>query len=209
MKKIIHNGFTLAEILVTLGVSSVILLVLTQIFFSSIRGSNKSQLITVINQSGKNILDMLEKNVRNADLILCPRITSNDVSAGTNVLVLLQSGKYFRYRLYPYDNPTGLVRDEPEPTDTEAKDLNLFVSTLCTISNVDSSNLISLTDENMQTGLKISAPEGSSVFTRNKIVGKNKDTLSIKFNLEPAGQSVINIPGKIDPILFSTTVEIR
>lgn len=203
MKRYI-NGFTLAEIMVAIGVSSVILLILTQIFFSSIRGSNKSQLITVLNQSGKNILDNLETSIRSADLILCPRILSTQSSASLNTLVLAQSGKYTRYRWIEIDN--ALVRDMPVPTEGEAEDLNVFIRTVCTIDTANYPDLVSLTD----SGIAVSAPPTTNkIFNRTKIDGKNKDTLSIKFNLKPANQSFLKIPGTIDEVLFSTTIEVR
>src|SRR3989344_5139983 len=85
------NGFTLVEVLVAIAVSSLMLLLLVQIFLSSLRGNNKAQIIALIKQNGQSVLDEMDKNIRNSDNIAC-------ISTSHRTLVLNKNGAYTRYR---------------------------------------------------------------------------------------------------------------
>lgn len=220
MRKSNFNGFTLAEILVTIGVASVILLILTEIFFSSLRGGTKSQLLTILDQTGKSILDNMDKNIRNSELVMCPQFTDNPSMAIGNSLVIFRNGEYIRYRYIEGDeNFAGSIkRDIPVPNGTdEQQNPDVFARTVCDSELTDYiDSLIVLTDNNLRTtdnklrtGVEVFPPDGGAVFTRTKALGSNKDSVSVKFKLAPVNQAGLKIPGQIDPVLFSTTIELR
>lgn len=200
------KGFTLAEILVSLGVLAILMTILTQIFFNSVRSGTKSQTVGVINENGRYILDMVDKDVRLADEIICPAFfdsASSDDGVG-NVLVVLKSGTYTRYRFEPpkIDANGYVERDNPIPDgEGENQNLNIFAGKVCFPGKIVTNNLTKITDNNPTTGVSVV----NGLFTRHKNAG-GKDSVTIKFDLLPSVSASNKMPGRIDPVTFSTTV---
>ena len=67
-RKTIINGFTIIEILVVIAVISIVGVIIAEIFFNTLRGSNKSSLITKIKQNGQTSLEVMDKAIRNGFL---------------------------------------------------------------------------------------------------------------------------------------------
>lgn len=65
----IKSGFTLVELLVVIGILSVVvgssLLFLTNI----LKGSNQAQIVTEIKQNGQTVLDVIDRQIRNAESV--------------------------------------------------------------------------------------------------------------------------------------------
>lgn len=70
MKK--NKGFTLIEILVTVGVLGIIAAFGTQMFLSILRNSKKTQVLTEIKQNGDYAINVMERMIRNAEKIIEP-----------------------------------------------------------------------------------------------------------------------------------------
>jgi prepilin-type N-terminal cleavage/methylation domain-containing protein len=64
-----QQGFTLIEILVVIAIIGILTGITSDIFIQIIRGSNKANVVTEIKQNGDNILNQLERTIRNAEEI--------------------------------------------------------------------------------------------------------------------------------------------
>ncbi len=205
-----NKGFTLAEILVVLGVLAVMLILLTEIFFSSIRGGNKTQIIGSLNENGRAIIDMIDKNVKNADEILCPVFyrTNSTNSEESAVLVTVKDGVYTRYKIVlPTATENGkIVRDNPtlEGQSQTVPNRNNFIQQICNERDIVGDNPVAISDTNTTSG--VSVANGS--FTRIKSAGL-KDSVTINIDLLPGVNSPEKIPGRIDVVNFTTTIGVR
>jgi len=218
MKK--ENAFTLVEILVVIAVTSVLLLILTQIFFSSLRGNNKAQALALIKQNSQSVLDSMDKSIRNADNIVCPAVAIGATSATANTLVIVKNGIFTRYRfrnvksdLCPntsFDQTLTngeLDRDTPvqDLKDPNQQNINNFIKfNLC--NEQDPLQIPTLTRVTDNSVLGVSATCG--VFTRDKPKGF-KDVVTIDFKLSPGVELSKKTFGQIDPVSFRTSVELR
>lgn len=193
-----NKGFTLVELLVVISISGVVMVILSQIFFSSLRGNNKAQVLAIIKQNGQNVIDTFDKNIRNADNVVC-------VSNTGRTLVIVKNGTYTRYS-FIYGNQTSngdIWQDNPTPELSE-KNPNDFVNRVCGIDMdkqpADSSHII----DNLASGVFVT----SGNFTRDLAVGF-KEIVNITFELQPSIESAKKILGIIDPVKFDTSVGLR
>lgn len=206
------GAFTLVEILVVIGLIAIMGVVITEVFFRSLRGSNKAQMLSIIKQNGQTALDKMDKSIRNADNVICPPILSGPTSPPSIGLVIVKAGKYTRYRFVEPTTTTvngSIKQDTPtkqnfpgsspprEETDSE------FINRVCNISDPMAQE-DTITDDNTRTG--VSVVDGS--FRRNRQRGF-KDIVSISFTLKPGVEAQGAIARGIDPVSFTTTVELR
>ena len=61
-----QKGFTIIEIVVVVGILGVIAVIGTNMFFTVIRGSNKSKNLTTVKQNGEYALSVMERMIRNS-----------------------------------------------------------------------------------------------------------------------------------------------
>ncbi len=208
MKK---GGFTLAEVLVVIGVLSIAGVLVLAIFSGSLRGNNKSQILIAIKQNGQSVLESMTSVIRNADHIVCPAIISPATTASSPNLVVVSKGIYTRYRFIPFTpsapNSNGLIQqDNPvkqlDPATGKEETDTVFVNRVCTSDNPMPAALV-LTDTNPQSGVSIN---GS--FARERSAGF-KDGVKINFTLSPAVNALPSVAGQIDPVRFETTIQLR
>lgn len=187
-----NKGFTIAELLVAIAIIAFLGTIMVAIFTSTLRGSNKSQILGSIKQNGQAVLEIMDKTIRSADNVIC---TSGD----TKTLVIEKNGIYTRFRfIVPTSTANGKIQqDSPLP----GVDMETFLMNVC-INPM--STPITLTDTNTQTG--ISVKEGS--FTRNQQAG-SKDNVTVSFTLGPGVQAPPAVAGQIEPVKFQTTVQLR
>lgn len=200
------KGFTLVEVLVVIAIVSIMGVLLTEIFFRSLRGGNKANLISSLKQNGQSVLDTMDKSIRNSDLVVCPQISGNSkVTADT--LVILDDGIYTRYKfIKAKENPKAngkIERDNPKLL--EGEPLKDFLNIICSPTDL-LENPVSLTDTNAQTGISINYDK--SKFTREKKSGF-KDIVTIEFVVEAGVEVPKAISQQVDPVLFNTTIELR
>lgn len=204
MKK--NSGFTLAEILVVIGVLSIMGVLVLTIFTRSLRGNNKSQIISAIKENGQSILESLDKTIRNADNVVCIRTTSMPNSMTISSLTYVKDGVYTRFRIRADSSKvtTGFIQqDKPVPSQQETADPKLFVERVCDPNNPMFQAIV-LTDTNTQTGISLV----NGAFNVNKQAGF-KDVINIRFVLAPGKDAPSSITGQIDPVTFETTIQLR
>lgn len=194
------KGFTLAEILVVLAVLSLMGVLVVTIFTRSLRGANKSQILSSIKQNGQAVLEVMDKIIRGADDLVC---VSGE--PGNNTIVLEKAGIYTRYRFVT--DSTGMtngviLRDLPVPTSLEI-DPRLFVNRVCNPAD-PLSQTTTLSDINPQTGVSIL----SGSFTKDTQDGF-KPVITVMFVLGPGIEAPKAIAGQIDPVTFQTTIQLR
>ncbi len=203
------KGFTLLEILVVIGVLSVIGVIILTIFTRTLRGNNKAQIIGVIKQNGQSVLENMDKTIRGADNVVC--VTSDN-------LVVVKNGIYTRYRFIPptttnngliqQDSPVKQFVSEIEETDSQ------FVDRICGAAAQVYVSPVVLTDTNTQTGVSINCfatnnlPDctNNPVFKRDKSPGF-KDQVTVKFSIKSEASAAL--VGQIDPVNFQTTIQLR
>lgn len=186
-----QRGFTIIEILVVLAVISIVGVIITEIFFNTLKGSNKSNLVTKIKQNGQVALDTMDKTIRNADNVVCPFVPIDEMSASSNILVIEKDGKYTRYSLQrPTDANAYLALDAPVS----------FDETTC---DTVSGEVLNITDKST-----IQVTTDASIFTRNKVAGFN-DTVSVEFKVSPGLGISESLSSQIDPIPFVTSIQLR
>ena len=153
----LSKGFTLAELLVVIGVVAVMGLIITEVFSRSLRGGNKSQVIATIKQNGQSTLELMDKTIRAADQIVCPVILAQADSPTRDVIAMVRDRNYTRFRFIPATASTNghIVVDYPVPAPAEAEET--FLLNIC--SNVDhvSSARVPITDTNIKSGASVTS----------------------------------------------------
>ncbi|MBU0999843.1 prepilin-type N-terminal cleavage/methylation domain-containing protein [Patescibacteria group bacterium] len=221
------KGFTLVEILVVIVIVAIVGTIMVVIFSNTLRGSNKSQILSIIKQNGQSVLENMDKTIRGADNLLCPTGTDPDVT-----IVTVKNGIYTRYRIVPASDTSAddkvpkdciesekskngcIVQDHPEKQiiDEVTGELEtdaVFIDSVCSSDDPmprsgsdDAANI--LTDTNVQTGVLI----GSGFFTVSKPFGF-KAIVTINFVLKPGVSAPQVIASQIDPQTYQTTIELR
>lgn len=202
--KRLNTGFTLAEIMIVIAITAVVGTILVAIFANTLRGSNKSQIISAMKQNGQAVMDNMEKAVRNADSVVCPIIIPPSTSAQSNILVVGKDNVYTRFKFVPMSGSSnGLIQQDTKVPAVGDK-INVFRANVCT-DPWTVGNYNTLTDTSSQSGVSVVA---GSLFTRYQSAGF-KDSVNIKFILKPGVQAPVVITGQIDPMTFQTTVHLR
>lgn len=205
-----NKGFTLAEILVVMAITAIVGTILVAIFTNTLRGSNKSQILAVIKQNGQAALENMDKTIRNADNVICPKIISPATSASSDTLVIVKNGLYTRFKfILATSSQNGMIQqDQPVQSTAEDNDksnIEFFLRTICVDPmGTDSPGVVTLTDTNTQSGVSVE----NGLFTRDQQSGSN-DSISIRFELVPGITAPEIIRGQIDPVTFQTTIGLR
>ncbi len=193
------KGFTLVEVLVVIGVLSIIGVIVLTIFSRSLRGSNKAQILSSIKQNGQVVLENMDKTFRSADNVVCPSMISPD----NRILVVRSSGIYTRYRfvgsLIQQDHPKKQLDSATGKEETDPA----FINRVCLFSDPMPQATV-LTDTNTKTGVLVL----NGLFVRSKPAGFS-DQVTVKFDLKPGVGAPAAVAGQIDPVHFETTVQLR
>ncbi len=88
------KSFTLIELAVFMGLFSILLFILTDIFVNSLKEKSYSDTVSVVNQDGRYILKKLENDINNANSIDSPVLGQTD-----NFLSLIVYGQIQTYSL--------------------------------------------------------------------------------------------------------------
>lgn len=180
------RAFTLVEVLVVIAVITVTGLIITEVFFRSIRGGNKAEILSKIKQNGQSALETMDKTIRKADGVIC-------TSTLPSTVVIIHEGKYFRFRYNP-----------PFPTQKPVRNGYITRDSRESCTDPTPPNAITLTDTSSRNG--VSVVSGS--FLRQRQAGF-KDVIVISFKVGPAVGTPVAILAQVDPVTFKTTVELR
>lgn len=193
-------GFTLIEVLVVIGVLSLIAVLILTIFSRSLRGNNKAQILSAIKQNGQSVLENIDKTIRGSDNVVCPATSGS-------TLVVRSGGIYTRYRFtddgkIKQDNPVkqDVENSDPPRQETDAE----LVNRVCTFDILMPPEAVILTDTNTKTGVLVE----NGLFERNKSAGFS-DQLKVKFDLSPGEGAPEAVAGQIDAVSFETTIQLR
>lgn len=197
------KGFTLAEILVVISVLAVVGVIFTEIFFRSIRGNNRAQILNKIKQEGQNVMNILDREARNAENIICPNIALGNTKTSGNVFVVFNDSMYTRYTLKVGTDKTNGAIHKDSPKITDAVNPESFLNSVCQEEDVIGAP--NLTDANLKTGVSIL---GDHIFTREQKPGQ-KDFITISFQIAPPLEAPQAVAQDIDPVQFQTTVGVR
>ncbi|MBI2017858.1 prepilin-type N-terminal cleavage/methylation domain-containing protein [Candidatus Daviesbacteria bacterium] len=201
------NAFTLVEVLVVLGVLSILGLIVLTIFTRSLRGTNKTQIILSIKENGQSVLENIDKNIRNADNLVC---------VSSNTVVLFKEGTYTRYRISePQDSSTSptcsengcIAFDSPQPLPEEITPEEF-------INRLGQNRICSSTDPLLSPTILTDTDEEKGVLVSNGLFELDrkegfKDSLNVKFTLEAPPGAPEALRGQIDPVIFETTIQLR
>lgn len=181
-----RSGFTLVELLIVLALVSILSVVFVEIFFRTLRGGNKAQIVGVLKQNGQVALETMDKIIRNSDKVICPNSNSS-----SDTLVLQKGADYIRFRFVP---PT------LSPTAANGYVAQDNVGDCASVL----ANSTSLTNQNITNGASII----SGSFTRNSQL-PFKDLITINFDIGPTVTTPKTLTDTVDPVKFNTTVELR
>ncbi len=212
------KGFTLIEMLVVISVLSVVGVMILTIFTRTLRGGNKSQIIETIKQNGQSVLENMDKTVRNADSVICPKVASPT----SDTLVVIRDGAYTRFKFSPptTSNNGKIQQDFPvQPATGDKSQIKTFLENNICTDPIGTDSTISpqtLTDTNSQTGVSVDcvAVNGTPncatkpIFKRDKSAGF-KDQVTIKFDIGHGVLAPAAVAGQIDPVSFQTTINLR
>lgn len=66
------KGFTLIELLVSMTIMMIVGMMIIIVFFSALRGANKSQVLISVRQNGNFALSQMSREIRQAEQASCP-----------------------------------------------------------------------------------------------------------------------------------------
>lgn len=89
------EGFTLVELIVYFGIFSFLLLILTNIFSSSLASQLESESLSSVEQDGRFILLRLSRDIQSADSISLP-LATGDTNSSLQIII---SGETYTYSL--------------------------------------------------------------------------------------------------------------
>lgn len=199
------KGFTLIEALVVVTITGVVGILLANLFFQTIKGVNKTQLMGVITQNGQSALNTIDQTLRFASEVSCPA-NSNQT---TVVAAKAADGKYYRFKIYP-PNPSGtskrngfITQEILPPTDpTQAQ--NFCNEPPGVLTNPGSSEIV-LTDRSSQNGVSVLL---SSFFLRS-ISATAKDIVNVKLDVGPPVGAGAQFDTQSSTVTFQTSVMLR
>lgn len=221
------KGFTIIELVVVMAIVAIVGTMLVMIFTSTLRGSNKAQVLSAIKQGGQAVLENMDKTFRSAENVVCPVVTPPLTTASSTQIVIYSSddnqdtsdntqGIYTRYRfIAPTSSANGLLqRDNPVKQIVQGTGVletdQEFINRVCTFTDPMSPTV--LTDITPQTGVSVSCVNSDCaskpIFTRSTQSG-SRDSVWIQFALGSGVQAPAVIAGQIDPVIFQTTIELR
>lgn len=201
----IEKGFSLIEVLVTITILTIVGVAIATIVTRSFQGNSKTELIGNVKQNGQNALAVMEKDIRESDIVICP---STGISKSL-VLLSKNSSRYIRFFMFTESsNSNGSIWKEEFSIQTVPTNLAL----LCDLSQYPfSGTQINLTDQSSKSAISLKDVTNTG-FTVIKSPGY-KDTVAIQFDLGPAIKSpdsfATSLGGITNSIQFQTTVQIR
>jgi len=97
----IKKGFTLIELILFMGIFSILIFILMDIFITSLKTKTSAEATAVINQDGRFIFSKLSSDINNANLIVFPNLgeTDNALDPSDNPFTLNIYGQQETFRV--------------------------------------------------------------------------------------------------------------
>lgn len=195
------KGFSLLEIILVIGILGVIGAYSSNLLTRTFQSSTKSELTGKLKINGQNALNIISETIRMSDAVVC-----YDPVAGSKKWIVVRdlSGKYIMFRFVdPVGTPVtqnGYIARQPDLTPYA---ITNPITGYCTTPNpaLDPALDVFITDINLINGVSITGGEFIQVSG-----SFNKDTVTIKFNVNPPGNPV---SGSYDVVNMQTTVQVR
>lgn len=183
------------EVILAIGIISVIGVITSNLLTRTYRTSSDADLISKLKQNGMVALNNLSEAIRMADSVVCYDVLNND-----RIVIRTIDGKYSLYKFVKQIpdvagqkvTQNGYIAKQEN---LDPGDLDNFCKTL---ANPPTESII--TDNNIDTGVSITNGE-----FRKLSGGVGKDTVTIKFDVKPAG----NQTGATGAVNMQTTVQVR
>lgn len=224
MKKIFERirnekAFTLIEAVVAIGIIGIIGVIMSDILTRAFDNTQKTNLISNVQQNGQAALSAFEDTIRYAEFVcvggtdasgtaITPNQT-NPVVYQRPLLVVFKDGKFIRYRIVPQNGTVNgyIAEDFPAPPgiDTTATDL-------CTSASA-ASNLRRITNDTT-----LSVKSGTITLLSNPIntttssIGTSKVSVTISFSMGASANAnggARDQIGQNNEIVFQTTSQFR
>ncbi len=193
------KGFSLLEIILVIGILGVIGAYSSNLLTRTFQSSSEAELTGKLKANGQNALNIISETIRMADGVVC----YDPAATKKYIIVRDLAGKFTMFRFVDEIILLGLVTQNGYITKQE--DLSPYVITsYCTALPAVSASNVPITDVNL-TNLTTGVSITNGDFTR--VSGSfNKDTVTIKFNVNPPGNPVGGIN---DVVTMQTTVQVR
>jgi prepilin-type N-terminal cleavage/methylation domain-containing protein len=202
------SGFSLVEMLVVISIVSILGIILMQIFLDSLRGGGRAQLLTLMKRNGQSVLDVMDKTIRNANSVICPQILSGDSASADFIIIQTKDDpvQFIRYDFSKTSSSTnGKITVSAAPAAT-SEDLNNPTNYCAALAT----SPLSMTDDDIKSGVSVSIPTGKKLFTRRVDITKiAPDIITINFNVGPALNAPLALSGNVDEVPFQTIIQLR
>lgn len=185
------SGFTLVELLVVIGVLSVVTGTALLFLTSILRGSNQAGIVAEVKQNGQIVLDSIDRQIRNAQS--ARELTSIDGSVSTIELTLPGTSRIY---LVCYDQDVvsspkknGWIGIDKEP------------------APVVSSDFLSITNKDTASGISIDCNSDSF-----NVLGNPADPYPQVVQVSFIAKQGVEAPGRIDfnaSAAYKTTISLR
>lgn len=182
-------GFTLIELLVVVAIMAIIAGISSDLFVSILKGANKANVMNEIKQNGNYVLEIMERNIRNAKSV------TQSVN-GQTIIIETSTGQYIRFTIH-------------SPETMSNPKINGYISMATSINGIDYSAEKPLTNTDRVSGASVQS--GSFTVVSPVPPNQNPQYVSISFKILQAENAPSRQDYKIggDGLVFQTTISLR
>ena len=209
-----EKAFTLVEAVVAISIIGVIGVIMSDILTRAFDNTQKTNLISNVQQNGQAALSSFEDTIRYSEFVCVGGITTeglttpNTIAEYNNpVLVVYKEGKYIRIRIVPQSGSINgyITEDFPLPPVVDAT-----ATDLC--STVSLSDMRKITNDTMLSVKNGSISLLSNPINSATVGGTSKVSLTIRFAIGSGFGAPVNPESQIgtnNEIVFQSTVQFR
>lgn len=206
-------GFSLAEVLVTISVLVVIGIFVTLALTGTFQGNTKTDLISTIKLNGQNALSQMEKDIRDAETVICPQTTTPTATPVSVIAVRSKTeGTVIRYAYFPQNGTTtnGYLQKEVFVFPSIPVDVTFYTDMCNTSYTTNQKSKLDLTDKDSQSAVSVKNTAQRGFWVEKK--AGSKDLVTVQFDLGPSVTSGTNFEENVgtgNSFSFKTTIQLR